>query len=183
MAKKETKALKKYTYFHALMAGIVCGGLAFIINYLILQKTINHEFEALFAPVSVGVLLCLFNFKPLSKLSIFLLPPVFGVLAIAPVLGVFLLSSIGFDASSMSGTLALLVQSVPFLLVASFLYKWYAGLAGKKSFVSYALLSITTVVVGFLLFKDGFQFELVMSGYLGATAFLLSRLHVGTILG
>ncbi len=183
MAKSEKRKLKKYTYFTALLAGTVCGAVALAINYLIALEKLNHEYEALFAPISVGILLCIFNFKPLSKLSLVLLPPVFALLGFAPILGVFALSSLGFNANNMSGFLGLIVQTVPFLMVASFLYRWYAGLAGRKSFISYALLSTITVVTGLLLFKDGFSFELVMSGYLGLTAFLLSRIHVGTIIG
>lgn len=183
MGVNKSDSVKKYTYFNALLVGIVSGGLALGINFLIAENKINHQFEALFAPVAVGVILSIFNFKPLSKLSIFLLPPVYALLGFAPVLGPFLISSIGFDANSMGSTMGLLVQAVPFFLSASFVYKWYVGLAGKKSFISYTLFSIVTVVVGFLLFKDGLEFELIMSSYLGISAFLLSRIHVGTILG
>jgi hypothetical protein len=180
---KGDQAIKKYSYFRVLLVAIVCGVAALGVNYLILQEHINHTYEASFAPVVVSVLLCIFNFKPLSKLSIILLPPAFVLLVISPVFGVAAASKFGVNADTFGGNVSLLIQSVPFVLVASLVFKWYAGLAKQQSGIVYSLFMIVTVIVSFLLFKDGFSYELVMAGYLGVASLCFSKLHVGTILG
>lgn len=179
---KEAKVIKKYTYFRVILIGIICGLVALGINYLILQEHLNHAYEALFAPVAVSVLLCIFNFKPLSKLSIILLPPAFVLLAIAPILGVAVASNFGFDTNTFGVNGSLIIQSLPFVIVSSIVFKWYAALAKQQSATAYTLFVIMTVIVSFLLFRDGFSYELVMAGYLGGTSLFFSKLHVGTIL-
>lgn len=179
---KEDKAVKKYTYFRVLLIGLISGVVALGINYLILQEHINHEYEVLFAPVAVSILLCIFNFKPLSKLSIILLPPAFVLLAIAPILGVAVASNFGLDANTFGENGSLIIQSLPFVIIGSIVFKWYAALAKQQSATAYALFVIMTVVVSFLLFRDGFSYELVMAGYLAGTSLFFSKLHVGTIL-
>ena len=180
---KETQKVKKYSYLNALMASMICGAIAFGVNSLIVTKVIKHQFDFLFAPVAVAIALCIINFKVLSKLSLFLLPPAMGILGVAPVIGIFLVSQLGFDAQSTGDTLRIIIQAFPFLVVASFVHKWYAGLAGKNSFISYALFSIGTVVTSFLIFKEGLDFEWIIAGYFAFASFEFSRLHVGTILG
>ncbi len=183
MAKKEnTAAIKKYTYGRVLVAGLICGLAALGINYMILQGVLKHDYDWAFAPVLVGFLLAILNFKPLSKLSIVLLPPAFLLLAIAPIVGIAIAGYFGQEASSFSTKVQLFIQIFPFLVVTSIVYNWYASLAGKKSFLTYALVGITAVLAGFVLFREGFSYELVMAAYLGVLAMLFSKLHVGTIL-
>jgi len=178
----EDRKIVKYTYFKALINAVICTAAALGVNYLIMLEVVTHDFEALFAPVLVGVLLAILNFSVLSKLSIILLPPVFGVLGIAPVLGVFGLAQLGFEAKDLGEMLSVFVQTFPVLVVASFLYRWYAGLASSRSTITYFLIAIGSVVFGLLVFKDNFPFELSMAAYLGYIALLLNRLHVGVVL-
>lgn len=177
MAKEKT-TVKRYTMTNALITGIACGALALIIGYLIETKVIKHQFDVLFAYGAVGILITLLNFKPLSKLAIFLLPPVYAFSGFGIVAGALLMAYLGWEKNQVGDTLGLVVENVPFFIFASILYNWYSSLAGKTSFSIYAIFAVTTVVVSMLIFKDQYPIWMIQGCYLGIGAFLFSLLHL-----
>jgi len=175
---KETTPAKYYSIVNASIVGILCGTLALLVGYLINEGTIKHQFDVLFPYAVVGIMISLLNFKPLSKLAIFLLPPIYALSGFGIVLGPILMAYLGWERDSVSDTLALVIENVPFFMVASILYSWYSSLAGKKKFLVYAVFATTTVVVSMLIFGDKYPIWIIQGSYLGLGAFLFSLLHL-----
>lgn len=175
---KETTPAKYYSIVNASIVGIVCATIALGIGYLIQEGTIKHEFDVLFPYTAVGITISLLNFKPLSKLAIFLLPPVYALSGFGIVLGPLLMAYLGWEKDSVSDSMALIIENVPFFMVASILYNWYSSLAGKKKFLVYAVFATTTVVVSMLIFGDKYPTWMIQGCYLGFGAFLFSLLHL-----
>ena len=175
---KETTPARYYNIVNASIVGVVCGTLALLVGYLIHAGTIKHEFSILFPYAVVGIMISLLNFKPLSKLAIILLPPVYTLSGFGIVLGPMLMSYLGWEKASVSDTMALVVENVPFFIVSTILYNWYSSLAGKKKFLVYAVFATTTVVVSMLIFGDKYPIWMTQGCYLGFGAFLFSLLHL-----
>lgn len=175
---KETTPAKYYSIVNACIVGLVCGILALLIGYLITEGTIKHRFDVLFPYAAVGIMISLLNFKPLSKLAIILLPPVYALSGFGIVLGPILMVYLGWEKEQVSDTMALIIENVPFFIVASVLYNWYSSLAGKKKFLVYAVFATTTVVVSMLIFGDKYPTWIIQGSYLGFGAFLFSLLHL-----
>ncbi|WMX16072.1 hypothetical protein [Aureispira sp. CCB-E] len=175
---KETSPTRHYSIVNAIVVGLVCGTLALLIGYLIYEGKIKHDFDVLFPYAAVGVMISLLNFKPLSKLALILLPPVYALSGFGIVLGPILMAYLGWEKDSVSDALALIIENVPFFIVASILYNWYSSLAGKKKFLVYAAFATTTVVVSMLIFGDKYPVWIVQGCYLGWGAFLFSLLHL-----
>jgi len=179
MAKEENaKKNKQYGLIHALITGILCGLVALGIGLLIDEGTIKHEFSLLFPYAAVGVTISIMNFKPLSKLAIVLLPPVYAFSGFGLVAGVFVMSYFGLEKTQLGDNLSILVENVPFFIFATILYNWYSALAGEKSFIIYAIFATMAVVVSMLLFKDQYPIWMIQGSYLGISAFLFSLLHL-----
>ena len=178
MTKKSKEKVKRYSFVNALVAGFACGSVAMLIGYLIEEQKINHDFEGLFSYAAVGLVISIINFKPLSKLSVILLPPVYAMSGFGIVAGAMLMHRLGWNNNNVSDVTALIVENVPFFIFATILFNWYSSLAGKKSFIIYATFATMTVVVSMLIFKDHFQIYLIEGLYLGAGAFLFSLLHL-----
>ncbi|MGH1335898.1 MAG: hypothetical protein ACRBFS_07200 [Aureispira sp.] len=171
-------AVKRYSIIRALLVGIIAGLIALGIGYAIDTEIINNTWEFLFAPAAVGIALTVLNFKPLSKFAIFVLPPVYALSGFGMVAGPLLMAYLGFNKSEFSPMLSMLVETVPFFIIASMLYRWYSSLANQKSFILYLLYGVTTVVVSMLLFDDKYPTWLLYGAYLGFCAFLFSLLHL-----
>jgi len=178
MAKDKAAKVKRYSIVNALIAGGICGAVALFIGYLIDEGIIKHQFDLLFAYGAVGVVLALLNFKPLSKLAIILLPPVYAISGFGIVAGAILMGYLGWEKDSVGDLTGLIVENVPFFFFATILFNWYSSLAGKKSFTIYAIFATTTVVVSLLIFKDQYPIWMVQGVYLGIGAFLFSLLHL-----
>lgn len=170
--------VKRYSIIRAFLVGIICGLTALGINYAIEAEIINNTWEFLFAPAAIGILLTILNFKPLSKLALFVLPPIYALSGFGLFAGPLLMNALGFEKSSFSPMLSMLVETVPFFIVASILYRWYSSLANQKSFILYLVYGVTTVVVSLLLFDDRYPTWLLYGSYLGFSAFLFSLLHL-----
>lgn len=177
-SERTEKGLRHYTIFHALLVGLVCGAAALGIGFLIAQGKIKHNFDVLFPHAAVGILITILNFKPLSKLAIFLLPPMFALSGFGLVAGALAMSYFGWRSEDVGDGMQLLVENVPFFIVATILYNWYASLAKDKSFLIYATYGIITVVVSMLLFGGKYPEWQVQGAYLGISAFLFSLLHL-----
>lgn len=175
---KESTTIKRYTIINAAIVGLVCGALGLFIEHLVYIETIKHDFAGFFSFAAVGIAITLLNFKPLSKLAIFLLPPVYALSAFSLVAGAIFMASRGWRKEDCSDFVILIVQNVPFFVIMSMLYNWYSSLAGKKSFIVYALFATTTVVVSMLIFGDKYPHWCIQGAYLGIGAFLLSLLHL-----
>jgi hypothetical protein len=175
---KETTSTRYYSIVNAGIVGIVCGTVALLIGYLIEEGTVKHQFDILFPYAAVGIMISLLNFKPLSKLAIILLPPVYALSGFGIFLGPILMHNLGWEKENVSDTMALIIENVPFFIVASMLYNWYASLAGKKKFLVYAVFATTTVVVSMLIFGDKYPTWMIQGAYLGFGAFLFSLLHL-----
>lgn len=175
---KENAPIKKYTIINAALVGLVCGALGLFIEHLIFIGTIKHDFAGLFSFAVVGIAITILNFKPLSKLAIFLLPPAYALSGFSLVAGALFMASRGWRKEDCSDFVILIVQNVPFFIIMSMLYNWYSSLAGKKSFIVYALFATTTVVVSMLIFGDKYPTWLIQGIYLGIGAFLFSLLHL-----
>lgn len=175
---KETTPARYYNIVNASIVGVVCGTLALLVGYLIHEGTIKHEFSILFPYAVVGIMISLLNFKPLSKLAIILLPPVYALSGFGIVLGPILMSYLGWEKDSVSDAMALVIENVPFFIVSTILYNWYSSLAGKKKFLVYAVFATTTVVVSMLIFGDKYPTWMIQGCYLGFGAFLFSLLHL-----
>lgn len=175
---KESTPVKYYNIVNASIVGVVCGALALLIGYLIHEETIKHQFAPLFPYAAVGIMISLLNFKPLSKLAIILLPPVYALSGFGIVLGPLLMLYLGWEKESVSDSMALIIENVPFFILASILYNWYSSLAGKKKFLVYAVFATTTVVVSMLIFGDKYPTWMIQGCYLGFGAFLFSLLHL-----
>ena len=168
---------KRYTIVNAAITGLVCAVVGLFVGYLIDAGTIKHDFATLFPYAAVGVTITLLNFKPLSKMAIFLLPPVYALSGFGIAAGPLLMYQLGWEREDVSEFLALIVENVPFFIFATILYNWYSSLAREKSFMVYAIFATVTVVVSLLIFKDG-NTKWIMEGcYLGIGAFLFSLLH------
>lgn len=179
MAKEEKASKnKKYGLINALVTGILCGLVAVGIGLLILDGTIKHEFSLLLPYAAVGVTISIMNFKPLSKLAIILLPPIYAFSGFGLVAGVFVMQYFGFEKTQLGENLSIVVENVPFFIFASILYSWYSALAGQKSFIIYSLFATMTVVVSMLIFKDQYPLWMIQGAYLGIGAFLFSLLHL-----
>ena len=177
MAKK-TEERAKYSIFNALISGVICGSIALCIGFLIKEETIDHNFEGLFAYIAVGIILTILNFKHLSKLAIVVLPPAYGFSGFGIVAGAILMHKLGLDKNNVSENLAILIENIPFLIFATFLFNWYCSLAGKKSIIIYAIFAIMSVVISMLIFKNSYEQYLLEGIYLGLGAFLFSLLHL-----
>jgi hypothetical protein len=174
----ETTPAKFYSIVNAFIVGVVCATVALLIGFLIHEGTIKHEFDVLFPYAAVGIMISLLNFKPLSKLAIILLPPIYAVSGFGIVLGPLLMAYLGWEKDSVSDSMALVIENVPFFIVASILYSWYSAMAGKKKFLVYAVFATTTVVVSMLIFGDKYPTWIIQGSYLGFGAFLFSLLHL-----
>lgn len=179
---KNAPPIKRYSIFRALLVGIICGSIGLGISYAIEIKIINNTWEFLFAPTAVGIVITLLNFKPLSKLAIVLLPPTYALSGFGIVAGPLLMAYLGFEKNQLSTMVGMLVETVPFFIIASMLYRWYSSLANQKSFVVYLVYGVTTVVVSLLLFDDQYPTWLLYGSYLGFSAFLFSLLHLNHLL-
>lgn len=175
---KEHNPPARYSIFRAAFVGLICASLALLIGYLIHKGTIKHSFDVLFPYAAVGLMISLLNFKPLSKLSLFLLPPVYALSGFGIVAGPLLMAYLGWEKESMSDGMALIVENVPFFIISSMLYNWYSSLAGQKKFLVYALFATITVVVSMLIFGDKYPIWMIQGCYLGTGAFLFSLLHL-----
>ncbi|BDS13257.1 hypothetical protein [Aureispira anguillae] len=175
---KENSPTKKYTLMNALIVGLVCGIIALSIGYLIETERLKHSFDVLFPYAAVGIFISILNFKPLSKLALLLLPPVYALSGFGIVAGPLVMAYLGWEKESMSDAMAMLVENVPFFIISSMLYNWYSSLAGKKKFMVYALFATTTVVVSLLIFGDKYPIWIIQGCYLGIGAFLFSLLHL-----
>ncbi len=175
---KETTPARYYSIVNACIVGLVCATVALFIGFLIHEGTIKHEFDVLFPYAGVGIMISLLNFKPLSKLAIILLPPVYALSGFGIMLGPILMYKLNWEKEQVSDTMALIIENVPFFIVASILYNWYSSLAGKKKFLVYAVFATTTVVVSMLIFGDKYPMWIVQGCYLGFGAFLFSLLHL-----
>lgn len=177
---KKTTAdpIKRYSIIRAWMTGMICSLVAFAVGYGIDAEIINSRWGILFAPAAVGITITILNIKPLSNLAIVLLPPVYALSGFAMVAGPLLMAYFDFEKENMSPMLGTLVETVPFFIIASMLYRWYSSLAHQKSFLIYAVYGVTTVVVSFLIFDDKYPTWMIQGAYLGFSAFLFSLLHL-----
>lgn len=182
MAKfKQTTAaapIKRYSIIRAWITGTLCGAIALGIGYAIDTKLINSPWSILFAPAAVGITLTFFNIKPLSNVAFILLPPAFALSGFALVAVPLLMHYFGVEKSQVSDGLGILVETVPFFIIMSMLYRWYSSLARQQSFIVYLVYGITTVVTSLLIFGDNYDTWMIYGGYLGFIAFLFSLLHL-----
>jgi hypothetical protein len=176
--KSEAAPIKRYSIIRAWMTGMICGIVALAVGYALEAEMLNSRWDFLFAPAVVGIVLTLLNLKPLSNLALILLPPVFALSGFALVAGPLAMAYLGFDKASLSDGLGILVETVPFFIIKSMLYRWYSSLASQKSVIIYLVFGVTTVVTSLLLFADKYEFWLVYGGYLGFIALLFSLLHL-----
>lgn len=179
---KADRPLRRYTIFHALLVGMACFGIAVLIGQAIEGEHIKHAFDILFAPAAVGVTITVLNFKPLSKLSVVLLPPGYALTGFAIFAGPLLLTYLGMNKESLGDTIGMVIETVPFFLIHSLLYRWYSGLARQQSSMLYLLYAVFTVVISFLIFGDRYPLWLLNSVHLGGGAFLFSLLHLKRVL-
>ena len=179
---KATSSLRRYSIIRALFVGIVCFGVAVAISFAIAKGHIKHSFDILFAPAAVGIAITLLNFKPLSKLAIVLLPPAYALSGFAIVAGPLLMSYFGMDKDSLSDSVGILVENLPFFIIHSMLYRWYSGLARDKSGIVYLVYAVFTVVISLLIFGERYDYWLLQSVHLGGGAFLFSLLHLRRVL-
>lgn len=170
--------VKRYSILRAWVVGMACSIVAFGVGYAIHEKIIDSTWEFMFAPAAVGIVITLLNIKPLSNLAILLLPPAYALSGFGLFLGPILMSYLGLEKEQMSDMVGMLVETVPFFIVASMLYRWYSGLAHQKSFLVYLVYGVTSVVVSLLLFADNYPAWLLHGAYLGFSAFLFSLLHL-----
>ncbi|MCH2022982.1 MAG: hypothetical protein MK207_10940 [Saprospiraceae bacterium] len=177
MAKATEEAIR-YSIFNALISGVICGFIAFLIGFLITEEIINHNFESLLPYISIGIILSILNFKHLSKLAFILLPPAYGISGFGIVAGPIFMYKMGIDKNNISENLAILIENIPFLIFATFLFNWYSALAGKKSFIIYAVFAISSVMISILIFKNCYEQYILEAIYLGLGAFFFSLLHV-----
>lgn len=176
--KSTAPPVKRYSIIRAWLVGIICGLVALAIGYAVETEIINNTWEFLFAPAAVGILMTILNFKPLSKLSLVLLPPMYALSGFGMVVGPLFMAYLGFEKSSFGSTIGMLIETVPFFIVASMLYRWYSGLANQKSAIIYLIYGVTSVVVSMLLFNDNYPAWMIYGGYLGFGSFLFSLLHL-----
>ena len=179
---KAKRSLRRYTIFHALLVGIVCFVVAAAIGQGIEAGYLKHSFDVLFASAAVGIVITILNFKPLSKLAVVLLPPVYALSGFAVVAGPLVMAQLGIDKASLGDSLSIVVENVPFFLIYSILYRWYSGLARERSFILYMLYAVFTVVISLLIFGDRYPLWLLQSVHLGGGAFLFSLLHLNRVL-
>lgn len=179
---KADRPLRRYTILHALLVGLACFGIAALVGQAIEGGYIKHSFDILFAPAAVGMAITILNFKPLSKFSIVLLPPAYAMTGFAVFAGPLLLTYFNLDKERLGATIGMAVETVPFFILHSMLYRWYSSLARNKSSILYLLYAVFTVVVSFLIFGDHYPLWLLNSIHLGVGAFLFSLLHLKRVL-
>lgn len=179
---KADRPLRRYTIFHALFVGVACFGIAVLVGQAIEGGHIKHSFDILFAPAAVGIAITVLNFKPLSKLSIILLPPAYALTGFAVFAGPLLLTYLGMDKASLGDTVGMAVETVPFFLIHSLLYRWYSGFARNQSSILYLLYAVFTVVISLLIFGDRYPLWLLHSIHLGGGALLFSLLHLKRVI-
>lgn len=179
---KAERPLRHYTIFRALLVGLICFAIAWGIGQAIEGNYIKHSFDIIFAPAAVGIAITLLNFKPLSKLSIVLLPPMYALSGLAVFAGPLLMAYFGFEKEDLSDSFAILVENVPYFLVMSILYRWYSMLARNQSTIVYLVYAVFTVVISLLIFGDRYPLSLLQSIQFGGGAFLFSTLHLKRVL-
>lgn len=179
MAKETTTTTtSQYGLINAIITGLISGLAALALGYLIEEKYLNHQFDLIFPYAAVGVIISILNFKKLSKIAVFVLPFIYSFCSFGLVGGALLMAYFGWEKENVNDSLIFVIENLPFVVLATFLYSWYSAMAGKKSFLIYAIFATTTVVVSMLIFDDKYEPWLIQGAYLGIGAFLFSLLHV-----
>lgn len=173
---------KKYSIINLLITVGFCTVVAFVLGYMQEQEFFakGHKFTPFIVPAGVGLAMALGNTKKLSKLAIVFLPIVFALSIVVAFAGVIFAGGSGLQQGD-SNIMDLVVNQVPFFFASYALYKGYTMMADKESFLVFALHAMLTIMLSFLIFRQGqdYGLTLIQTAYYGATAALFSLLHFG----
>lgn len=172
----------KYSIINLLITVGLCTALSFVLGYMQEQEvfTKGHRLTPFVVPAGAGLAMALGNLKKLSKLAIFFLPIVFALSLVVAFAGIIFAGGSGLKQGD-SNIIDLVINQVPFFFASYALYKGYTMMAGKQSFLIFALHAVLTVMLSFLIFRqiEDYGFLLLQTAYYGATAALFSLLHFG----
>ncbi len=177
-----TTVEKKYSIINLLITVGLCTASVFILGYMQEQEIFakGHKFTPFIVPAAAGLTMALGNVRKLSKLALLFLPLVFALSLVVAFAGVIFAGGAELKQGD-SNIIDLVINQVPFFFASYALYKGYTMMAGKKSFIIFALHAAMTVMLSFLIFRQGqdYGLTLLQTAYYGATALLFSLLHFG----
>lgn len=177
-----TTVEKKYSIINLLITVGLCTLIAFVLGYMQEQEIFakGHRFTPFIVPAGVGLAMVLGNSRKLSKLAILFLPIVFALSIVVAFAGVIFAGGAELKQGD-SNIIDLVVNQVPFFFASYVLYKSYTMMAGKQSFIIFALHAVLTIMLSFLIFRqiNEYGLTLLQTAYYGATAALFSLLHFG----